>query len=172
MAPKISENLPFRQAWLDHLDRLDEAERTELAEHSRLSPQDLFEEMCKLDNTDKSRSKYRRWIGKMNEYFAWLPNILSIFEPVIQSNQPAAVAVGGVKAIVMFACRSYTSFEALSLAIDRLSNCLRTLALYGENCSSEPDVYDVLVCTYKDLFSFYRKVRGLFVKGEDSSRSK
>jgi hypothetical protein len=154
------------------LATLDETERAELAKHSQLSLQDLFEQIDNLNDTHKSESKYRRCVAKMNDYFAWLPNALSIWDPVIASSQPAAIAVGVVKAIVLFACRTYSSFEALSLEIERLSDCLQTLAVYGEKCSGQPMVYNVLVCTYKHLFTFYKKVRRLFVEGGSSTRSK
>jgi hypothetical protein len=154
------------------LAALDEAERTELAEDSQLSLQALFEEIDILNETHKSESTYRRCVAKMNNYFAWLPIALGVWDPVIASNQPAAIAVGVVKAIVLFACRAESSFETLSSEIDRLSTSLETLAVYGERCSGQTLVYDVLVCVYKDLFMFYSKVRALFVKGGRLSRSK
>jgi hypothetical protein len=80
--------------------------------------------------------------------------------------------VGLVKAILQLAFRAQASFKDLSSEINRLSNGLQTLAIYGEKCSGDPRVYEVLVDIYNDLFKFYIQAHGLFVRKEGSSRSK
>lgn len=165
-------NLPFLKALSDHLASLDGPDRARLAGNSPPSLQELFSEIRDLDEAHKSESVYRQCVAKMNDYFAWLPDALSVWDPVIASSQPVAIATGVVKAIVLFACRSYSSFEALSLQINRLSDCFKTLAVFGERCSGLPEVFEVLVETYKDLLTFYSNVRGLFVKGGKLNRSK
>ncbi|KAJ9212083.1 hypothetical protein DTO166G4_6360 [Paecilomyces variotii] len=164
-------NAAFEEAWRSHFEELTEEEKKndwrEGSQH--VSPEMIHDKIVNLD-TKHATGVSRKVIEPTLQFLQAIDSLVTGATAAAQSSPIGSIVLGVIRVIIDSAIKAGTYFERLSQMLERMPSRFEILQRYADISASSPAVHKILVASYSNILTFFRKAYRVFVDKEGAER--